>query len=194
MLGWSNQRKLDALLAQATSLTAQLSTVAAEQKEHERALGAVIERGHALTGLDQTHEFAEIDWPSIVNRAEQLRDEKSKLEATSRELARLNGELEEVKAKTRQANAALSEVDGQLGGLDTREQAAEAVLGESRATLAEAACAAGPGAVPRDQGPPGQGREARARHRRGLRPGRNGRGSEITSLAPEAQRPAVPAG
>ena len=140
VLGWSNQRKLDALLAQATSLTAQLSTVAAEQKEHERALGAVIERGHALTGLDQTHEFAEIDWPSIVNRAEQLRDEKSKLEATSRELARLNGELEEVKAKTRQANAALSEVDGQLGGLDTREQAAEAVLGESRATLAEAAC------------------------------------------------------
>jgi uncharacterized protein YPO0396 len=140
VLGWSNQRKLDALLAQATSLTAQLRTVAAEQKEHERALGAVMERGHALTGLDQTHEFAEIDWPSIVNRAEQLRDEKSKLEATSRELARLNGELEEVKAKTRQANAALSEVDGQLGGLDTREQAAEAVLGETRATLAESTC------------------------------------------------------
>ena len=140
VLGWSNQRKLDALLAKATSLTARLSDVAAEQKKHERALGAVIEQGQVLTGLDQTHEFAEIDWQSVVNRAEQLKAEKRQLEAASRELARLNSELEEVKKQTKQANGALSEVDGQLGGLDTREQAAKAVLGETRATLAEEAC------------------------------------------------------
>ena len=43
-----------------------------------------------LAGLDETHEFAEIDWQSMVNRAEELKAEQRELEAASAELARLN--------------------------------------------------------------------------------------------------------
>jgi uncharacterized protein YPO0396 len=140
VLGWSNQRKLDALLNEARSLTARLNKITAEQKEQAQARDAAIEQGQVLSGLDQTHEFAEIDWQSVVNRAEQLRSEKRELEAASRVLAQLNSDLEAVKGQATGVSDALSGVDGQLGGLDNREQAAEALMRETRATLAEEAC------------------------------------------------------
>jgi uncharacterized protein YPO0396 len=140
VLGWSNQRKLDALLEAARTLTGRISEVAAEHKRHEQALGAAIERGQVLAGLDQTHEFAEIDWQSVVNRAAQLRAELGELEAGSAELARLNRDLDTVKEEIAGADGTLREVNGRLGGLDTRQQAAEGVLREARETLAEDGC------------------------------------------------------
>ena len=68
VLGWSNQRKLDALLDQGQGAGRPLSDVAAEQQRHEKARDAAVERGQVLAGLDQTREFAEIDWPSVVNQ------------------------------------------------------------------------------------------------------------------------------
>ncbi len=139
-LGWSNQRKLDALLEAARTLTGRISEVAAEHKRHEQALEAAIERGQVLAGLDQTHEFAEIDWQSVVNRAARLRAEMVELEAGSAELARLNRDLDTVKEEIAGADGTLREVNGRLGGLDTRQQAAEGILREVRETLAEHGC------------------------------------------------------
>ena len=36
------------------------------------ARDTAIDRGQVLAGLDQTREFAEIDWQSMVNRTEEL--------------------------------------------------------------------------------------------------------------------------
>jgi uncharacterized protein YPO0396 len=137
VLGWSNQRKLDALLDQAATLAGRLSEVTAEQDQHERARDAAIERGQVLAGLDQTREFAEIDWQSVVIRAEQLRVEQRELEAASAELARLNRELGTVKEQISGADEKLRALNGRLGGLETRQQAAEGVLREVRGILAE---------------------------------------------------------
>ena len=143
VLGWSNQRKLDALLDQARDLTVRLSEVAAEQERYHKAHAAAIKRGEVLAGLDQTQEFTEIDWQSAVNRAGQLRAEQRELEAASAELARLNRELDTVKGKITGADDTLRALNGQLGGLGTRQQAAEGVLREAREILAEDACRAG---------------------------------------------------
>jgi uncharacterized protein YPO0396 len=140
VLGWSNQRKLDALRSQAKVLAARISKVAAEQRQHERARDTAVERGQVLAGLDQTREFAEIDWQSVVNRAEQLKAEQRELEEASAELARLNRELDKVKKDIAEANGALRGVDGELGGTETRQRAAEGVLREAREILAEEAC------------------------------------------------------
>ncbi|HTS96607.1 MAG TPA: ATP-binding protein [Streptosporangiaceae bacterium] len=140
VLGWSNQRKLDALLDQAAAVNARIGEVAADTQRHEKARDAAIERGQVLAGLDQTREFAEIDWQSVVNRAEQLRAERRELEATSAELARLRAELDTVTEKITAADGTLGEVNGRLGGLDSRRQAAEGVLREAQAILAEDAC------------------------------------------------------
>jgi uncharacterized protein YPO0396 len=139
VLGWSNQRKLDALLDKARVLTARIEEVTAEQQVHVKALDAAIEKGQVLAGLDQTHDFEEIDWQSVVNRAAQLQAERRELEAASAELARLGRQLDRVKEQITEAEARLREVDGLVGGLDKRQQDAEAVLREARAILAEAA-------------------------------------------------------
>ena len=140
VLGWSNQRKLDALMNQARVLAARISGVAAEQGRYEKARDAAIERGQVLAGLDQTREFAEIDWQSVVNRAEQLKAEQRGLEAASAELARLSRELDRVKEQITGAEGTLRAVNERLGGLDTRQQAAGDVLLETRAIRAEDAC------------------------------------------------------
>jgi uncharacterized protein YPO0396 len=140
VLGWSNQRKLDALLDQARALSARLGEVGAEKKRCQQAHAAAIKQGEVLAGLDQTHEFAEIDWESMVNRAGQLKAEQRELEAASAELARLNRELDTVKEQISDAAGGLGELNGRLGGLDTRQQAVESVLHEAREILAGHAC------------------------------------------------------
>jgi uncharacterized protein YPO0396 len=140
VLGWSNQRKLDTLLNQARVLTARMGEVAAERQRHEKARDAAVERGQVLARLEEIREFAEIDWQSMVNRAEQLRAEQRGLEAASAELARLNRDLDQIKKQITGADDSLRELDGQLGGLKTRQQAAEGVLHEAREILAEDAC------------------------------------------------------
>jgi uncharacterized protein YPO0396 len=143
VLGWSNQRKLDALLDRAGTLAGRLSEVAAEQQHHEKARDAAVERGQVLAGLDQTHEFADIDWQSMVNRAEELRAERRELEAASAELARLTHDLDGVKKRIADRVGEQRELDGRLGGLDNRQHAAEGVMDNVREILAEDAC--GPG-------------------------------------------------
>ena len=140
VLGWSNQRKLDALLDKARALSVRLSEVGAEKERCQKAHAAAIKRGEVLAGLDQTHEFAEIDWQSVVNRAEQLKAEQRELEAASAELARLKRELDTVKEQISDADGGLGELNGRLGGLDTRQYTAEGTLREAREILGEDAC------------------------------------------------------
>jgi uncharacterized protein YPO0396 len=142
VLGWSNQRKLDALLDQARALAARLSEVGAEKERCQQAHAAAIKRGEMLAGLDQTQEFAEIDWESVVNRAEQLKAEQRELEAASAELARLNRDLAAVKNQISDAHGRLGELNGRIGGLGSRQQVADGVLRAAREILAGAACAA----------------------------------------------------
>jgi uncharacterized protein YPO0396 len=140
VLGWSNERKLEALLWQANSLAAQLSAVTDEQAAYTRARDAAIDRGQVLAGLDQTREFADIDWQSVVNRTEELRAEKRGLEAASAELARLNRELETVREQIAAADAAHGQVQQRLGRVEAEIARAERIRAEVTATLAEPGC------------------------------------------------------
>ena len=140
VLGWSNERKLEALIWQATSLAAQLSAVAEEQAGYEKARDAAIDRGQVLAGLDQTREFADLDWQSVVNRTEELRAEKRELEAASAELARLNRELETVRDQIGVADGTHGEVQQRLGSLDNEITRAGRSREEATATLGEPGC------------------------------------------------------
>ena len=140
VLGWSNERKLEALLWQATSLTAQLSGVEEEQAAYENARDTAIDRGQMLAGLDQTREFADIDWQAVVNRTEELKAEKRELEAASAELARLNRELERVREQIGLVDANHGEVQQRLGSVDNEIARAGRIRDEVSATLAEPGC------------------------------------------------------
>ncbi len=142
VLGWSNERKLEALIWQATSLADQISAVREEQAAYEKARDAAIERGQVLAGLDQTREFAEIDWQSLVNRTEDMKAEKRQLEEASAELARLSGELKTVRRQIGAAEADHGVAQQRLGGVDSEIARTERIRGEVSATLAEPGCAA----------------------------------------------------
>jgi uncharacterized protein YPO0396 len=141
VLGWSNQRKLDALLSRAAGLAALIATSKAERERQQRAYGEAVGRGQVLAGLEETRDFADLDWQLMVNRAEELKAEQLELEQASAELARVNRELDKVKEKIRGADERLRDVDGQIGGLRERRRDAEVVQRDARAILAEGACA-----------------------------------------------------
>ncbi|HYB48843.1 MAG TPA: SbcC/MukB-like Walker B domain-containing protein, partial [Streptosporangiaceae bacterium] len=140
VLGWSNERKLDALLWQATSLADQLSAVTEEQAAYSKARDAAIERGQVLAGLEVTREFADLDWQSTVNRIEELKAERRQLQAASAELARLSRELETLREQIADAEGTHGEVQQRLGRVEAEIARAGRIQDEASATLAEPDC------------------------------------------------------
>ena len=180
VLGWSNERKIDALLSRATALAERMAAVDAQRARHEAAMKAAVVRGQVLAGLAETSEFTDIDYQSAVNRIEELKDEHRKLKAASAELSRLDAELEAVREQIRQIDGAdgeRSEVDGRLGGIKNAVSQAESARREAQAVLTEPACGARPGAFRAGPGPARQGRARAAGYVRRVRQGRGNRGA-----------------
>jgi len=140
VLGWSNERKLEALVFHAAALADQLAAITDEQATWFKARDAAIERGQVLARLEVTREFADIDWQSVVNRIEELRAEKRQLEAASAELARLNSQLEAVRQQITDTEDKQGAVKERLGRVGARIEQAEAGLAQARATLVEPGC------------------------------------------------------
>ncbi|HEY2657381.1 MAG TPA: hypothetical protein VGI55_16470, partial [Solirubrobacteraceae bacterium] len=140
VLGWSNERKIDALIRQATELATRLAKADAERARHDAAVKAAIARGQVLAGLDQTTEFAEIDYQSVVNQIAGLRDEHATLKGESTTLTRLDEQLTATKAEIADVDGRRTEVDGKLGGVAQSIRDAEATQREVRAILAEVGC------------------------------------------------------
>jgi uncharacterized protein YPO0396 len=140
VLGWSNERKIDALVSRADAVSLRITAAAAEETAFQRAMEAVVERRGVLVGLEQTQDFAEIDYQSMVNRIRELRDDHAKLKAASAELTRLDAELESVRQQIDTADKQRSELDGKIGGVEGSISEAETMLRETRAVLAEPEC------------------------------------------------------
>ncbi len=141
VLGWSNERKIDALLTRAATVAARLTAINAEKDERQQAFDAVIDRGQVLAQLALTGEFAEVDWQSVVNRIEELKAEKRALEAASTELSRLSAELESVRAEIGCLESDRSAIDTEAGGVENQVRSARSALDTANAVLAAPECA-----------------------------------------------------
>jgi uncharacterized protein YPO0396 len=139
VLGWSNERKINALLDRAGDLAGQLAEAERIQARLDAAAKAAVARGQVLAGLAQTRDFAEIDYQSAVNRIAVLTQEHARLKAASAELARLDTALTEVKQQIGAAEDERSELDGELGRVKQSISDAEAGRVAARALLAEPA-------------------------------------------------------
>jgi uncharacterized protein YPO0396 len=139
VLGWSNERKVNALLDRAEDLAGQLAEAQQIQTRLDAVAKAAVARGQVLAGLAQTRDFAEIDYQWAVNRIALLTQEHAKLKAASAELARLDSALGEVKEHIVAAEAERSELDGELGRVKQSSLDGEAARVAVRAILAEPA-------------------------------------------------------
>ena len=142
VLGWSNERKIDALIDHARGINAQLDVVRGAQTEQKKGQEAAQERKIVLVRLDETREFSELDWQSLVNQIEDLKAERDRLKSASAELAKLTAALESVGQRIDAADQERSAAQTALGGVLTQISDAERVLREVAAVLAEDRCAA----------------------------------------------------
>jgi uncharacterized protein YPO0396 len=142
VLGWTNERKISALLARAAAVQQRQNQVTAEQHKQKEALDSAIERGNVLAGLDQTREFGEIDWQSLVSKIGHLEAEKQRLEEASSELERLGRQLELVRTDIMAAEAEQERVTAAIGSLGNEIGTARGSLEGARTVLAEPECEA----------------------------------------------------
>ncbi|HLK02720.1 MAG TPA: ATP-binding protein [Streptosporangiaceae bacterium] len=142
VLGWSNERKIDALLGRAKVLAAQIGSLGEEQAAAMKGREAAIERGQVLHGLDQTGDFTEIDWQSVVKRVEDLKRERDELAAASAELARLDADLARVREELDAAEKENGVLLQKIGAADGRIRDAQRIRRETGEVLAEPGCAA----------------------------------------------------
>jgi len=142
VLGWTNQRKIDALVARATVLAGDIAKASDEMKLHTTARDAAIKRGNVLSGLAQTTEFVSIDWQSLVTKIAELTAEKNKLTATSATLAKIDEDLKSVRQRIEDAESESREFAGTLGGIDRDISEARDEQGDAQAILATPECTA----------------------------------------------------
>jgi uncharacterized protein YPO0396 len=139
VLGWSNERKIEALLAEAADLATRLAGVERVRDEHDQAVKSAFTRSQTLAGLAQTHEYTEIDYQSAADRIAELRAEYAKLKEASVTLAKLDAELGEIRERIGAADSAQSAAGEKLGGVNGSISDAEATAIQARLILAEPA-------------------------------------------------------
>jgi uncharacterized protein YPO0396 len=139
VLGWSNEKKIEALIAEAAGLAGQIADAKRVQDKCQEAVTAAYTRSQTLAAVAQTREFTEIDYQSAANRVAELRAEHAKLKEASATLAKLTAELEQLRDQIGKADGARAAADVKLGGVNTAASDAEATMQGAQATLQEAA-------------------------------------------------------
>ena len=137
VLGWSNERKVEALLTQATALQWRLGDLERQRGAAEADVKAATARLGVLSRLEEFTDFAELDWQQAVNRIAALEDEKRGLQAADRELARIETELEAVTGQIGEQDRLLESLVGDRAKTDDARHTAEAELSAAETVLAE---------------------------------------------------------
>ena len=106
VLGWSNQQKIDSLLARAAKVQQRLNELDDERKRADQQRARTDERRAVLAKLTEFRHYPELDWHAMVARAENLRAEKARIEAASTELDRLGREIATVENQLTEENQA----------------------------------------------------------------------------------------
>jgi uncharacterized protein YPO0396 len=118
VLGWSNEQKIDALLAEATRIQRAQHKLADGIEKARQRLSAAGQRGRTLAQLQVFQSWSTIDWQSLVNEITTMEAERDELQRSSRELARLTAALDELVREITAADTRKSQISGAIGGID----------------------------------------------------------------------------
>lgn len=151
VLGWSNQTKVDTLLAQATTVSETVTDLTEQRAALIATKDAVVDRAHALNRLEMFRDFTELDWEQVVHQVGELTAEKRRIEANSVELAELATTLQEQSRRgaelAEERDRLISRNGGERHAVEsfrTQREVARKVAGASTAARA----AGTPGTVP----------------------------------------------
>ncbi|KQT96543.1 ATP-binding protein [Sanguibacter sp. Leaf3] len=154
VLGWSNQTKVDTLLAQATTVSETVTDLTEQRAVLIATKDAVVDRAHALNRLEMFRDFTELDWEQVVHQVGELTAEKRRIEANSVELAELAATLQEQTHRSAELAQERDRLISRNGGerhavesFRTQREAARKIGGVAAASAGEGASAS-TGAAP----------------------------------------------
>jgi len=142
VLGWSNEQKIDALLADAQRVQTELHRVDDALKLLVADREAVTERKSALDKLSVlAASYDDVDWESMIAEIARLQQRKRELETASDELARIAAEIEQTEAALEGAEKARSQTDQEIGKLSQDRDRAQKGATQAARISAEPAAA-----------------------------------------------------
>ncbi|MGQ0824679.1 MAG: ATP-binding protein [Actinomycetota bacterium] len=141
VLGWTNEQKIDALVAHATRLQATLAMLHTTVNEAEGNRKAVDEQLKKLFGLREQTNWDELDWQALVARISELRAEEQRIRSSSNELDALSNERDDVQGELTTLQKKLDALQRERGGAETEQKTAESQLTSVDRLLTEGAAA-----------------------------------------------------
>jgi uncharacterized protein YPO0396 len=143
VLGWSNEQKIDALLADGQRVQAELNRVEATLAQLAAELVAIGNRKSALDKLTVlATSYDDIDWESMVSEIASLEKRKLELEESSGELARIAREIDRVQREIDSTDGDRSKQLQEIGKLSEDRKRAQAGAAEAASIGAESDAAA----------------------------------------------------
>ncbi|MGW5108118.1 ATP-binding protein [Nocardia sp. NPDC004123] len=141
VLGWSNQGKIDALLADAQRLTGVLARLERAQQTARQRLDELNSQAKALTRLAEFDSFDELDWAAAVRAIDDLEREKQQLESSSGELRTITDQLRRVSDKLDLADKRTEKLNGDIAVAKQRIADARTSLAAVQELLSQPDCA-----------------------------------------------------
>ena len=135
VLGWSNEQKIEALIAHAGTLHRQQAQLTEHLQKWKEAASALTDRIQSAAALDEYTSWRELDWEGLVNQIGTLLAEKERILAGSDRLTALQAELRQVKDKLARRDKEKEGLDQEKGRLEGERRTAEIALGKAARTL-----------------------------------------------------------
>lgn len=122
VLGWSNEKKLQAVLKEFTSCQSQIGSIEqkiGESAKHEKELE---KQFNAIEAILAVQTFSEVDFRSEQQRAESLSQQKVELENSSEARKTLKGQITALEQKIDERSREVAKLTGEIAVLDSNQK------------------------------------------------------------------------
>lgn len=136
VLGWSNQEKVEAILAEAQRCSAELARAKGAYESERRSAASRSNEATAIAQLASYTDFGELDWRQSVRRIATLDDEQKRLRDNDPELGVLQRRLDEVSDEMQREKDAETTATMRLGGIGEQLRVLEADVERTNQTRA----------------------------------------------------------
>lgn len=137
ILGWINERKIDALIAEATDLQQRLEESSGQIDAELERRQVIKNRTGALSQLAVTTAFESIDWTSAASLIADLTARRTELEKASAELVEVSAAIASTDEKITSEDHRRDGINRRIATLDSAAQVAERLQTRAQAILAE---------------------------------------------------------
>lgn len=146
VLGWTNEAKIDAVMAHATALYGQQSSLSGIIDSLKKQEGTSSSQLESLAKLGEYTSWDELDWQGLVGEVATLESERDRITSSSDTLTQLTAERDVVREDVKARGGALSGLQRERGGVESRQGTAEdglARVGQVLSDTESVAAAAG---------------------------------------------------